>query len=128
MMRVNKEDKSVSTALIIVNDFANKKKLSQYLQKNRHLALEFPRTVNQSLDLAQNINPSLIVILLDNAYESAVKLCRFFKRSPATSHIPVLLIQPPSVISKKQIADAHLNHNFTERDFDQVIRQFTMGY
>lgn len=118
----------MSTALIIVDDFANKKKLSQYLQKNEHLALEFPRDITQSFELAQSLSPSLIIIQINGDFEAATKLCLLFKRSPATSHIPILLICPITATLKQQVADAYLKQNFTEKEFDQVIRQFTMGY
>lgn len=118
----------MSKALVIVNDFANKQKFTQYLQKNRHLSPEFPRNITQSLDLAESISPSVIVIQINNDFESAAKLCTFFKRSPTTCHIPILLICTAAATLKRQIADAHLKQNFTEKEFDQVIRQFTMGY
>jgi hypothetical protein len=38
------------------------------------------------------------------------------------------LIQTKILHDSRQIVDAQLAENFAEQDFDQVIRQFTMGY
>lgn len=118
----------MSTALIITNTLINKKKLSQYLGKNPNLTLQFTQSTAQTVELAQTINPSLIIIYLTDADDTAIKLCRYLKHHQLTNHIPVLLIQIQSPDQPTQIGDACLKPTFTERELEQVVRQFTMGY
>ncbi|NJN73088.1 MAG: hypothetical protein HC799_09920 [Limnothrix sp. RL_2_0] len=116
----------MSTALIFADNLAQKQKITRCLQKNANFSLQFASST--TIDFAQTSTPSLIVICLLRQHNSAEKLCVTLKKATSTSHIPILLIQTQMLNDSRQIVDAQLVENFAEQEFDQVIRQFTMGY
>lgn len=118
----------MSTALVFADNLVQKQKISRCLQKNTNFSLQFTSSFTKTIEFAQTFTPSLIVVCLVSQYNSAEKLCTALKQAALTSHIPILLIQTRLPNDSRQIADAQLVEHFAEQDFDQVIRQFTMGY
>ncbi|MGB2923735.1 MAG: hypothetical protein WBB82_00365 [Limnothrix sp.] len=118
----------MSTALVVVDNSAQKHKITEYLQKNANFSLQFPANVRQAMEIVQNSAPNLIVICLLDHSHAAEKLCEAFRQIKLINHVPILLIQNQLPDRSTQIADAQLNENFAEQEFTQIIRQFTMGY
>lgn len=118
----------MSTALVFADNLVQKQKISRCLEKNANFSLQFASSFTKTIEFAQTFTPSLIVVCLLRQHNSAEKLCTALKQAALTSHIPILLIQTQRLNDSRQIADAQLIESFAEQEFDQVIRQFTMGY
>ncbi|WP_139325020.1 hypothetical protein [[Limnothrix rosea] IAM M-220] len=88
----------------------------------------FPRNLQQIFELTQESTILLIIIALNEAPTLAKKTCQSLKKHPQTKHTPIVLVQYKSPLEKQQLADAYLPRDFNLQDFNQIMRQLTIGY
>ncbi len=117
-----------ASACIITNQPRQKHKLTKFLRHHPLIAPNFPRNLQQIFELIQQSDILLIVIAIKESPIQATKICHALKKHPLTHNTPIVLVKYRDILEKHQLADAYLTKDFSLQDFNQILRQLTMGY